>query len=55
MSTTDESTQPAPDEGSEPSTVPNPGTGVGIGAGEETTFEPEEDPEAPTGEDDGQD
>lgn len=26
--------------------VPNPETGVGLGAGEESTFEPEEDPEA---------
>jgi hypothetical protein len=26
--------------------VPNPETGAGIGAGEPSTFEPEEDPEA---------
>jgi hypothetical protein len=26
--------------------VPNPETGVGLGAGEQTSFEPEEDPEA---------
>jgi hypothetical protein len=26
--------------------VPNPETGVGIGMGEESSFEPEEDPEA---------
>ncbi|HEX6888332.1 MAG TPA: hypothetical protein VF143_09510 [Candidatus Nanopelagicales bacterium] len=26
--------------------VPNPDTGVGIGMGEESSFEPEEDPEA---------
>ncbi|GAA2723181.1 hypothetical protein [Cellulomonas aerilata] len=28
--------------------VPNPETGAGIGAGEPSTFEPEEDPEAVT-------
>lgn len=28
--------------------VPNPETGAGIGAGEPSTFEPEEDPEATT-------
>lgn len=26
--------------------LPNPETGVGMGAGEDSTFEPEEDPEA---------
>ena len=30
----------------EPGEVPNTSTGAGIGAGDESTFEPEEDPEA---------
>ncbi|MCU1431985.1 MAG: hypothetical protein JWP95_1090 [Actinotalea sp.] len=34
----------SPTPGSDPSeAVPNPETGVGIGAGEPSTFEPEED------------
>lgn len=37
-----ESTGPDPDETVD---APNPETGVGIGAGAPTTFEPEEDPE----------
>ena len=33
----------APTPGSEPDDVPNPETGVGVGAGDASTFEPEED------------
>ncbi len=44
-----------PDEGSaqEATSVPNPETGVGIGAGDESSFEPEEDPEAVPEDDQG--
>ena len=40
-----ENTTPRPDEQDELHEAPNPETGVGIGAGEESTFEPEEDTE----------
>ncbi len=36
-------------------TIPDNPTGVGIGAGEQSTFEPEEDPEAAAGEPGGTD
>lgn len=43
-----------PEQGSaQESTVPNPETGVGIGAGDESSFEPEEDPEAVPEDDEG--
>jgi hypothetical protein len=38
-----EPTTDAPGQDDETSGVPNPVTGVGIGAGEASTFEPEED------------
>lgn len=41
---------PVPDE--IPTKIPNPETGVGIGAGEPSTFEPEETPEETGGEPD---
>ncbi len=46
----EDSAQDAHDKGSshglESDGLPNPETGVGMGAGEDSTFEPEEDPEA---------
>lgn len=43
--------QERPDEEPTGETIPGGDEGVGLGAGEEaTTFEPEEDPEAPAGE-----
>ena len=38
-----EGDQQSDDAGTESGGVPNPETGVGIGAGEPSTFEPEED------------
>lgn len=37
--------QDGPDRAEQPGDVPNPETGVGIGAGAPSTFEPEEDEE----------
>ncbi len=47
--TSDAATGPAdPTSGSTGGEVPNPETGAGLGAGEPSTFEPEEDPDAVT-------
>lgn len=50
---TTENEAPGADDGARPSDVapgevPNTETGAGIGAGEPSTFEPEEDPESVT-------
>lgn len=55
----DDGTDTVPDEETpdtehhEDSDVPNPETGIGLGAGKESTFEPEEDPDAATEDDAG--
>ncbi len=41
--------EPSDTEHHEDSGVPNPETGVGLGAGKTSTFEPEEDPDAASG------
>ncbi len=45
-STENESTGPDGGDQNPTGEVPNPETGAGIGAGEPSTFEPEEDPES---------
>lgn len=46
MGMADEPEQQSTGESTEEGGAPNPETGVGLGAGEPNTFEPEEDPEA---------
>ncbi len=50
IGTPDDGTKTGSGLGSE-GTIPDNPTGVGIGVGEPTTFEPEEDPEAAAGQD----
>jgi hypothetical protein len=50
MSDAKNGTSDAPEGGlGEEGTIPSGSSGVGVGAGEQSTFEPEEDPEAAQG------